>query len=118
MPFIAEELALAFIRALRPIVLQVRRHDRELAEQITDAASSASLNLSEGRRREGKDRLHCWRIADGSASEARSGLRVAEAWGYVAQESLAEAFARGDELCAVTWRLVHPVRAAGRAHGA
>ncbi len=108
MPFIAEHLALGFIRALRPVVAQIRTHDRTLAAQITDAASNASLNLMEGRRREGKDRTQLWRIADGSASEAIAGLRVAEAWGYVPAETLADAFGQGDQLCAVTWRLVHP----------
>lgn len=118
MSFIAEQLALQFIRALRPLVAQIRTRDRDLAEQITDAASSASLNLMEGRRREGKDRTQMWRIADGSASEAISGLRVAEAWGYVSAESLADALAHGDQLCAVTWRLVHPVRGARQPRGA
>ena len=117
MAFIAEQLALEFIRELRPLVTQIRMHDRDLAEQITTAGSSVGLNLPEGRRRAGRDRLHLWRVALGSASEALSALRVAEAWGYVAEEALGPALALGDQVCAVTWRLVHPAPTAAPARG-
>ncbi len=117
MAFIAEELALDFIRSLRPLIAKIGQHDRDLKEQISDAANSASLNLMEGRRREGRDRTQQWRIAGGSAAEAMNGLRVAEAWGYVSQDDIALALSRGDALCAVTWRLVHPVPRAAQAPG-
>ena len=65
------------------------------------------LNLGEGRRRTGKDRLHLWRVAGGSADEARQCLLVAEAWGYLTPDEIAEPLALLDRLCAATWRLTH-----------
>ncbi len=77
------EVALDIIRALRPIVEQIARRDRTLAQQIREAASSIPSNLREGRRRIGKDRFHLWRVAAGSADEVRAHLDVAAAWGDI-----------------------------------
>jgi four helix bundle protein len=81
--FEALELALEIIVSLREVVAAVRRHDARLANQIVAAASSIAANLSEGNRRVGRDRLHLFRIAAGSADETRTHLRVALAWGFV-----------------------------------
>jgi four helix bundle protein len=56
----------------------------------------------------GRDRLHAFRIAAGSAAEARSALAVAQAWGYVSAETYAQANALADRLLAMLWRLTHP----------
>ena len=50
------------------------------------ATQSIVLNLSEGDRRCGQDRLHLFRIAAGSAAEVQAGLDVAVAWGYLPEE--------------------------------
>ena len=55
------------IRSLRQAVTRLQTRDGDLAKQLRRAASSVPLNLGEGRRRAGKDRLHLWRIAGGSA---------------------------------------------------
>jgi hypothetical protein len=42
--FIAYEVSLDLIRELRGVVPVIARHDRELAAQIRNAASSVTLN--------------------------------------------------------------------------
>jgi four helix bundle protein len=90
-----------------PLAEQLERRDKDLARQLRRAASSVALNLSEGRKRVGRDRLHLWRIADGSNEECRACLLVAEAWGHLADSDTAEALARCDKLAAMCWRLTH-----------
>ncbi len=104
-PFEALEIALAAVRSLRPLVMSIRRRDSRLATQIRDAASSVALNLGEGNRRAGGDRLHLWRVASGSAEEVRTALRVAMAWGYIAERQVREAQQRIDHVQAVLWKL-------------
>ncbi len=91
MPFDALETSLALIPLLREPVARVARVDSDLARQIRRAASSVALNVAEGRRRRGGDRLHLWRVAAGSAAEVATALRVALGWGYLddADEPLA-----------------------------
>jgi len=91
MPFVALEVALSLIRSLRHPVQRIRRHNAKHASQIVDAASSIAANLSEGNRRVGRDRLHHFRIAAGSADETRTHLRVAESWGWLGEPDIAEA---------------------------
>jgi hypothetical protein len=47
---IAYEVALDLIRALRPVVAQLRSYSPEAADQVERAASSNELNLAEGGR--------------------------------------------------------------------
>jgi four helix bundle protein len=105
MPFDAFEVSLSMIRSLRePVQLLVRR-DGALADQVRRAAASVPANLSEGRRRAGKDRQHHFRIAAGSCDEVVASLRVAEAWGYLDATVTAESLAFCDRLLAMLWRL-------------
>src|SRR5215468_7175813 len=87
------DVSLELIRALRAPLLRITTVDASLTTQIRRAASSISLNLSEGRRRAGRDRIHAWRIAAGSAEEVRASLLVADAWGYVDGAVLAASLA-------------------------
>ena len=107
MSFDAYDAALLLIRQLRELLPLIQRHDTELAAQIHDAASSAHLNLAEGRRRIGKDRTNRYRITAGSADEVRAGLEQAEAWGCVARDRLLPLLETCDRLLAMTWRLTH-----------
>jgi four helix bundle protein len=77
------EVALEIIRTLRPIVEALARRNPRLAEQIKDAAGGVPAQLREGLRRVGKDRLHLWRIAAGSADEVIAHLDTATAWGDI-----------------------------------
>ena len=103
--FIALELSLDVIASLRTIVNALKTRDRELHDQIRRAASSICLNLAEGRRRSGCDRLHFWRVAAGSADELRTALRVAEAWGILEPEATLSAHRLLDQVLAILWRV-------------
>jgi four helix bundle protein len=105
MPFDALRLALALIALLKKPVAKIQIKDPDLARQIRRAASSIPLNLTEGRERVGRDRLHLYRIALGSASEVIAALGVAEGWGHVEPEDVAEPLAALDRIRAMTWRL-------------
>jgi len=100
-------VALEMIEAVRPLHARMRTHDAALAEQLRKAASSAALNLSEGRRKIGQGRLHLWRISAGSTAESRTCLDVAERWGYLEPSQTAAAHALLDRLAALLWRLTH-----------
>ncbi len=79
--FQAHEIAMQLIVAVRPIVEAVRPHDKNLAEQLRRAATSAAANTAEGGRRITRDRLHAFRVASAEAAEALSHARIAVAWG-------------------------------------
>jgi four helix bundle protein len=79
---VAYEVALDLVRALRPVVEQLRAYSPDTADQVERAASSIVLNLAEGERRHGRDPRRFWDIAHGSASEIRGALDLANAWGW------------------------------------
>jgi four helix bundle protein len=107
MSFDAFDVALDMIRSLRDPLAALAQRDPALAQQLRRAAASVPLNLSEGRRRQGRDRLHLWRVAAGSADEVVASLRVAEAFGHVDAPSVAPALALCDRVLAMLWRLTH-----------
>lgn len=107
MSFDAFDVALELIRSLREPVATLTERDPALAQQLKRAAASVPLNLSEGRRRNGRDRLHLWRVAAGSADEIVASLRVAEAWGHLDAASIAPVLALCDRVLAMLWRLTH-----------
>ena len=110
MQFDAFEISLQLIQSLRAPIARLKTHDSALATQLSRAANSVSLNLNEGRRRIGKDRLHLWRIAAGSADEVRASLRVAAAWGYFEPDALEQPLALADRVLAMLWRMTHERR--------
>ena len=103
---VAKELA----RAARPLIERIERRDRPLADQARRAAQSAMLNIREGNRRAGRDRLHSFRIAAGSADELVGALDVAEVMGYLAAADLALPLALADRVLAMLYRLANPRR--------
>jgi four helix bundle protein len=105
--FDALEVSLDLVRSLRRPLERLRSRDRCLCDQVRRAASSVPMNLAEGRRRSGADRLHHWRIAAGSAEELRTALRVALAWGDLQPAEVAETLRLIDRVLAMTWRLTH-----------
>ena len=106
--FQAYDAALAMVAALRPVLAQLAKGDRALTDQVRRAASSVALNLAEGNRRNGQDRMQFFRIAAGSAAEVRAALEVAQAWGMIDTAAVAEA--ELDRVLAMVWRLTHPRR--------
>ncbi len=105
MRFDAFEISLCLVRSLRDVLARLETRDTSLTNQIKRAAASVPLNLNEGRRRTGKDRLHFWKIAAGSADEVRAALRVAEAFGYLDEAAIAEPLQFADRVLAMLWRL-------------
>ncbi len=107
MKFKVLELSLEAIRSLRKVYAKIKTKDPDLARQLVRAASSLPQNISEGGRRVGKDRLHLFRVAAGSGDEARTCLRIAEAWGYVSQKDIALPLEFFDRMLAMLWRLTN-----------
>ena len=99
------EVALEMVSALRPLMEALARRDRDLADQVRRASSSVVLNIAEGARRWGKDRMHFYRIAAGSAAEVRAALDVARAWDYLGPQTEVDALL--DRVLAMLWRLTH-----------
>ena len=95
------------IRSLRGPLERIKTRDPAMETQIRKAGSSVAQNLAEGRRRAGKDRLHHYRIAAGSADEVVAALRVAEAWGYLEPAKSREPLELLDRVLAMSWRLTH-----------
>ena len=106
--FDAYEVAVQIVEELRVPLERLEKRDRDLAGQMRRAATSVALNVGEGRRRQGKDRLHLWRIAAGSNAEVRAALRIAIAWGYLERGALERADALLDREQAMLWRLTQP----------
>lgn len=79
---VAYTVALDLIRALRPVVAELRKYSAEAADQVERAASSIVHNLAEGDRRAGRDPKRFFDMAHGSAGEIRGALDVADAWGW------------------------------------
>ena len=78
-PFQVLEVSIEMVAAMAPVIARIRRNDRSMADQLRRAAASVPMNIAEGNRRAGRDRLHHFRVAAGSADEVRTGLRVAAA---------------------------------------
>jgi four helix bundle protein len=114
--FEAYEVALELAAALAPVLASLARRDSSLAFRLRRAAASVPLCLAEGSRRSGKDRLHLYRVAAGSAAEVRAALALARAWSFAAPAQLAAPEALLDRVLAMLWRLTHssvPPRGAG-----
>ena len=109
--FIAYQVALQAMRELAGCLNSMARKDRDLEKQLRRAAQSILLNLAEGNRRRGKDRVHFFRIAAGSAAEVLAGLDVALAWGYLSEPAAEPARQLLDRLLAICWRLTEQGRA-------
>ena len=105
MAFDALDASLALVPHLKKPVARIARCDRSLATQIRRAAASVALNLAEGRRRIGGDRLQSWRVAAGSNAECRAALEVAIGWGWIRAAEVAEAMALHDRLAAMLHRM-------------
>ena len=90
------------------LVQRVPASLKPLADQVIRAASSVPANLAEGHGRFGRDRIHHWRIAYGSAKEVDAHLRLLAQAGAIDSAQAETALRLVDQVRAMTWRLLHP----------
>ena len=110
MAFIVYDLALQMLKRLKPVIEQVRRYDRSLADQMQRAGRSVFLNIAEGQSARGKNELARFNTALAESREIRAALKVAVAWGYVAEAAITVVDDNLDEVAAILWTLVHRPR--------
>jgi len=106
----AHALALQAAGIIIPLAGKVPGPLKSVADQLIRASSSIALNLAEGNGRIGRDRVHHWRIAYGSALETSTALQILVSAGCIPVKRSVEAEALLDRVRAMTWRLIHPVR--------
>ena len=98
-------LSLEMVEAVKDLVPRIRRQDRNLADQLTRAATSVVLNIAEGdATKDGNQRLR-FGTAAGSASESLAALRVAIAWGYIGPRDADAAVSLLRRILAGLWKL-------------
>ncbi|MGD8441633.1 MAG: four helix bundle protein, partial [Holophagae bacterium] len=90
------------------LAMRVPASLRSIGDQIVRSASSVPANLAEGNGRSGRDRLHHFRIALGSAREVDTHIRLVVGTGVVNQPRATAALQLFDDVRAMTWRLLHP----------
>jgi len=90
------------------LVMRVPAPLKSIADQVIRSASSVPANLSEGHGRSGRDRMHHWRIAYGSAKEVDTHLRLLSGAAAIDTAQATTAIQLFDEVRALTWRLLHP----------
>jgi len=113
MAFIVYDLTLQMLKRLGPIIAQVRRHDRPLADQMQRAGQSIFLNIAEGQSARGKNELARFNTALAECRETRAALKLAMAWDYLDEAASAAVDDELDQIAAILWTLVNrPRRAA------
>ena len=80
------DVAIEMVRDVDVYVARIGERNRDLARQLGRCSSSVPMNISEGGGLRGGNRRLRYLTALGSAEETRTGLRVAEALGYVEVE--------------------------------
>ncbi len=83
MPFVAYEVSLDLVRALRAPLAKVHAANAELAKQLDTATNSVHQNLAEGGGRYGVDRVRFYRYSYASLREVRGSLEIAVAKGWL-----------------------------------
>jgi len=84
------QLALKGVRLVRPLIVQIAKHDKDLATQLRRSVTSVPLNAAEGAEGRKNNRLARYADARGSANEVVATLQSAEALGYLRAESITE----------------------------
>src|SRR5687767_5565057 len=76
-------VVLDWLKALRPLIDQIARYDRELAKQLRSSISSVVLNLGKGVHSRGGHRTNAYGVALREMGESYSALQAAQIHGYV-----------------------------------
>ena len=104
--FIAHDVAVQAATATLTAVQHVPHRHEPLADQCRRAAASLALNVAEGHGRTGRDRVHHWRIAYGSAREATVALDLLVAVAAVPPGPAQAAATLLDRSRALLWRAI------------
>ena len=108
--FQAHEKALEAAGLALAVAGRIKAPYRPLADQLIRSAASVPANLAEGHGRSGRDRQYHWRIAYASAKETDSHLQLLSTVGAVDSTLALNVIELFDEVRAMTWRLLHPLR--------
>jgi len=74
----------------RPLVDSIQRKDKDLASQVRRAISSTALNAAVAQGNAGGNSRVRFESALGSLYEAKAGIQLAIAWGYISQTAAVE----------------------------
>ena len=78
------DVSLDVLSDLRPVIARISRHNRDLAKQLTRAASSVPLNIAEGAYAHGGHRRERYQTACSSMRESIACCAAAQRLGYIA----------------------------------
>lgn len=106
----ALELMMDIMPAIRQLLEQIAKHDRNLADEVKRATTSVISNHAEADGVRGGRRREHIRMADGSLNELRAQLKLAAAWDYVPRATVDQVDAHLDRVAAMTWRRLTPAR--------
>jgi four helix bundle protein len=105
MAFQVAELSVELVEALVPLMSRIKQRDKSLADQLTRAASSISLNCAEAQYSDPGNRRARLHTAAGSAGETRMALRLAVAWRYVLPADAEKARGLVERILAILWKM-------------
>jgi four helix bundle protein len=100
-------VVLDWLGDLPPVLAQVARGDRHLADQLRRSATSVALNLCEGMGATGGNKTRAYRVALQEMREAIGARKIAERMGYLPRLDTATAD-RQDHIVATLVRLARP----------
>ncbi len=105
MAFQVADLGIELVEALVPLKQRIKQRDKALADQLSRAASSISLNCAEAEYSDPGNRRARLHTAAGSAGETRMALRLAVAWRYVPSLEAETARALVERVVAILWKV-------------
>ena len=106
--FLTLDLAIEAVGLVYQLLEKTPPAAAALVGQVRRSSTSIPLNLSEGLGRDGRDRLHHWRIAHASSKETTTSVQLLHAMGVVDPTLAAQTLALLDRVNAMTYRLGHP----------
>ena len=106
MPFVLEDLIRDAIRATMGPVRKIRRRKKRLASHIDNSAESMGLNFYEGNYATKGHRTNAFGVARKEANEARGGLLIAEAKGYVTMAEIERPVELLTTVSKILWKLI------------
>ena len=112
--FVARDVTFQAVEAAAPLLARIARHDKDLHVQIRRALQSAALNVAESQYSDAGNRRARLHTAAGSANEARAGLQLAVAFGYLAALDAAAADRLLDRAIGLYWGLTRRRVGAGK----